>query len=209
MWSGSGFGTTLGSTIKATVKATVAAEVMNIGSGLLHGIGDSVVKSTNNTEIKKMGDRLFATPETLKEFESAILGACTEIALVVMDIIEEQCDIKLETLEGKIIWKDELLANIEDKALRTKINNNLVAGNYGYSYALLIEALRRKPTNSEIFNKIFELTLHHGGTNVHDAYKTCLHYAGDFNLKLTDLQHEWADTMLSRRINVQDREFIS
>ena len=52
-WTGVGFGTTISSTIKATVKANVAAGMMNIGSDILHGIGDSIVKSSNNAELKK------------------------------------------------------------------------------------------------------------------------------------------------------------
>lgn len=201
VWSGTGFGTTLGSTIKATVKASVAADVMNIGSGLLHGIGDRIVKSTNNAELKKMGDKLFSNPETLKEFESAVLSACTEIADVVMDIMEEHCDMKLEQLEGTIEWKNELLENIDDRSLRAKIDNNLTAGNYEYTYALLIEALRREPVNSDVFQKIFEITVRRGGANANSAYKSCLRYAGDFNLVLSDLQRSWAETMLATREN--------
>lgn len=187
-WTGVGFGTTISSTIKATVKANVAAGMMNIGSDILHGIGDSIVKSSNNAELKKMGDKLFENPETIKEFKNAVLSAYTDIASVIMHIMEEHCKMELNLLEGSIIWSNEDLSEIDNRVLHTKIDNNLAAENYEYAYALLLEALRRTPIDSEIFQKIFELTIRQDGVETNKAYESCLRYAGDFNLKVNDLQ---------------------
>ena len=162
--------------------------MMNIGSDILHGIGDSIVKSSNNAELKKMGDKLFENPETIKEFKNAVLSAYTDIASVIMHIMEEHCKMELNLLEGSIIWNNENLSEIDNRVLHTKIDNNLAAENYEYAYALLLEALRRTPIDSKIFQKIFELTIRQDGVETNKAYESCLRYAGDFNLKVNDLQ---------------------
>ena len=102
--------------------------------------------------------------------------------------MEEHCKMELNLLEGSIIWNNEDLSEIDNRVLHTKIDNNLAAENYEYAYALLLEALRRTPIDSEIFQKIFELTIRQDGVETNKAYESCLRYAGDFNLKVNDLQ---------------------
>ena len=51
-------------------------------------------------------------------------------------------------------------------------------------------------TLPNVFQQVFELTIRQGGADINAGYATCLRYAGDFNLKLSDLQRTWAEQML-------------
>ena len=188
-WSGSGFGTTIRSTISASVKASVAAGIMNAGSGILHGIGDSIVNSMNNSEIKGMGKKLFENPSTIQEFQRAMLTACLDIGRVIRRIIEEHCNIGLNELEGQIIFGNEELAKIEDKTLNAKLINNLSVKRYEYTYALLIEKLRRFPTDRETLEELFMLTIRRMSSSNADAVEidTIKQYAGDFGVDLSEI----------------------
>lgn len=73
-----------------------------------------------------MGDKLFENPETIKEFKNAVLSAYTDIASVIMHIMEEHCKMELNLLDGSIIWNNEDLSEIDNRVLHTKIDNNLV-----------------------------------------------------------------------------------
>lgn len=157
-WSGAGYGTTIGGTIKATIKANVAAEAMNIGGSVLHGIGDSIVKSMNNKELAGMSSKVFSNPKTMQEFVDAVSSACMEIGLTTLDIIEEHTDLEL-SLEGEIIYEGQNLCSIRDDALENKIVNNLSIHNYKYCYALMVESLRRSPLDYDIINQIVLLTI--------------------------------------------------
>lgn len=181
-WTGAGFGTTIKSTISASAKASVAAGVMNIGSGVLHGIGDSIVDAMNNAEIRDMGKKVFDNPNTIKEFDDAVFSACLDIGTVVRQIIEAHTNVKLEVLEGIIKFENENLADIDERALNAKINNNLSVANNEYAYALLIEKLRRHPLNRDTFDQIVDLTIqrsHYGSQEC----KVALRYACDFKLE--------------------------
>ena len=178
-WSGAAFGTTIKGTINAAVKASVAAGAMNIGSGILHGIGDSIVESMNNKEIADLENKVFNNPETMKEFNRAVFSACLGVGVVVRQIIETHCNIGLAALEGIIKFDGENLAGIDEKSLNAKINNNLSVENNEYAYALLIEKLRRHPLDGDVFDRIILLTLQRGEYGRHE-YKDILRYAGDF-----------------------------
>lgn len=186
-WSGAGFGTTIGSTINASVQATVAAGVMNVGSGILHGIGDSIVKAMDNSEIKGMGNKLFENHNTDKEFRNAVLTACFDIANVVRSMIEKHCNIKLEKLDGSIIFGSEKLSEIDDRTLGAKIENNMSAQKYEYAYALLVERLRRRPLNTDTFEQIAALTIRKNQSFTGKEYESILRYAGDFRLDTQNL----------------------
>lgn len=181
-WSGAGFGTTIKSTVSASAKASVAVGVMNIGSGVLHGIGDSIVDAMNNAEIRDMGKKVFENPDTINEFDDAVFGACLDIGTVVRRIIENHSNVKLEALEGIIKFGNENLADIDERSLNAKINNNLSVANNEYAYALLIEKLRRHPLNGDAFDQIIDLTIqrsHYGSREC----KAALRYACDFRLE--------------------------
>lgn len=198
-WTGVGFGNSIGEVINSSLQASIASGVMNIGSGVLHGIGDNLVESMNNKELKNMSEKLFNNPETIKEFVSAVNSACSEITLAVMKLFDMHCDdVKMKSeLQGKIVYENENLSKLEDKVLTAKINNNLSVNKNKYAYALLLEALRRDSLKTDIFSKIFELTVISGEENVETALNTCLRFAGDFNINLTDLQKTWAEKILS------------
>lgn len=181
-WSGAGFGTSIGSTVSATVQASVAAGVMNVGSGILHGIGDSIVKAMDNSEIKGMGKKLFENPETEKEFCNAVLSACMEVANVVLGMIEEHCNIAFEELEGEVLFEGENLAEFDDRVLDAKIDNNTIAQNWNYTYALLVEKLRRQPLDSNIFKQVFALAVRRGVSFEDKVYESAAQYARDFNM---------------------------
>ncbi len=180
-WSGAGFGTTIGGTIRASVRASVAAGAMNIGSGILHGIGDSIIDAMNNSEIEKMGERVFENPDTMTEFKNAVLDACLDIGTVLRRIIERHCKIGLKPLKGTIKFGNENLADLDERALRAKINNNLSVANTEYAYALLLENLRRHPLDEDTFNQIVVITIRRNSYG-NQGSKDILRYAGDFKL---------------------------
>lgn len=186
VWSGSGFGTTMSGAIKATVKASVAAGVMNAGSGILHGIGDSFVKSVNNAEIKKMSKALFERAEKSKEFCNAVSSACMDILEVVMDIVEMHCGISLE-IEGQVLYDNNDLSTIDDRTLENKIANNWSTEKYEYTNALLIEALRRTPLDSEVFQKVAILAVKLGEAPGGDVHTSMARYAGDLGIDVSSL----------------------
>lgn len=186
-WSGSGFGTTISSTINATVKASVAAETMNIGSGILHGIGDSIVQAMDNSEIKGMGKNLFENPDTRREFCNALITSCIDIANVVMKMIEKHSTIMLDHLEGIIIFENESLEKIDDRMLNAKIENNLSAQKWDYTYALLVEKLRRQPLDADVFEQIFALTIQRDKSFGGEKFESAIRYAGDFRLDTQNL----------------------
>jgi hypothetical protein len=182
-WIGSGYGTNIGSTISASLKASVAAGAMNIGSSILHGIGDSVIESMDNAELKSMGEAIFNDKETIKEFISALTGAFLDIAYAVMQIADQHCNVEMKyPLKGTIFFGDENLSKLSDKVLNAKISNNISIDKNDYVYALLVESLRRNPYNSEMFKLLCELTLKRKGRDFDRARKSCLRYAGDFNI---------------------------
>lgn len=181
-WCGTGFGTTIGGAINATVKASVAAEIMNIGSGILHGIGDSIVQAIDNSEIKGMGKQLFENPNTGREFCSAVITACVDIGGVVMEMIERHCNMKLEGLEGKIVFGTENLAEIDDRALNAKIINNMTVQKWDYAHALAVEKLRRNPLDADAFQQVVALTIRRDRSFAGKEYESILQYASDFGL---------------------------
>lgn len=180
-WVGSGFGTTLSGTIKAGINASIAAGVMNIGSGILHGIGDSIAESMHNAEIKKMEKALFEKKSTGEEFFNAVLNSCCSIRNVVMEILENQTNIDLPKLEGEITFAGEQLNSINDRALDAKIENNTAAGNHEYAYALLMEKLRRDPFfNQTTFQRIVTLSAINEQGSAEENINTIAQYSGDF-----------------------------
>lgn len=183
-WQGAGFGTTVSSTISSAAKASLAAGVMNIGSGILHGIGDSIVESMNNSEINGMGKALFESPGTKKEFVSAVLSACITVGGVVIAFIERDSGLRLEPTGSGISYGGENLAHIDDRTLNAKISNNLTAGNNKYAYALLVEHLSRFPFNSETLKQIMALTVHLTDSSEGEEYDSLYRYIGDFNISI-------------------------
>ncbi len=182
-WSGAGIGTTIKGTVTAAAKASVAAGIMNIGSGVLHGIGDSIISAMNNSEIKGMGKKLFEDKKTKKEFADAVFSACMEIGVVVRKNIETQCNMSMTALEGCVRYGKENLAELDDRTLRAKINNNLSTRKNEYAYALLIEALRRHPLNGDIYLKILEITGKRAKSLTdNEAYEPIERYACDFGI---------------------------
>ena len=186
-WSGVGFGNTIGSTIKASVKASVAAGVMNVGSDILHSIGDNIVAAIDNSEIKGMGKAVFENPNTLREFRTAVLKACIDVGIVIEEIIGQHCHIGLGKLKGKIRFGNEELEKIKDSALDAKILNNYSVKRYEYTYALLIEKLRRYPYNQETMEEIFMCTIMYSPETDERKLDVLKQYAGDFNLDLTEV----------------------
>ena len=196
-WSGSGFGTTIRGAISASVKASVAAGVMNIGSGILHGIGDSIVVAINNSEIKDMGKAVFENPNTIKEFNIAVFTACFDVGITVRDIIAKQHKLALRELDGKIKLGNEELNKISEEVLDAKIINNLSAKKYEYTYALMMEKLRRFPYDNETLEGLYMLTVQRirlldGDPEMEDSIKTLGQYAGDFNIDLKKIIKETA-----------------
>lgn len=192
-WTGVGFGTTIKGTIASATKASLAAGAMNIGSGILHGIGDSIVKAMNNSEIDGMGKALFEAPGTKKEFVSAVHSACYAVGDVVVKFVESKSGICPEALGRGISYEGENLANIDDRTLKAKISNNLAAGNHKYAYALLVEDLRRFPFNDETMRQIIALTIQRNGSFVGEEYDSILRYACDFQVDVKDV----ADSILA------------
>ncbi len=184
-WSGAGFGTTLSGTIGATVKASIAAEAMNIGSSVLHGVGDSIVKSMDNKELNKMKKNLFENQQTKREFRNAVFMACLDILEVVMGIIEDRCGFGLR-LEGSVMFEKENLSELTDRVLYAKITNNLSIEKYEYANALLVEALRRQPLDADLFRQIVNLMVQSGGVDNEIVCRSCIRYAGDFQLPIDE-----------------------
>lgn len=176
-WTGSGFGTTISGTIKATIKANVAAGVMNVGSGILHGIGNSIAKAIDNAEIRKMGKEVFQDPYTLAEFKAAVSSACQEIASTLLTIVEDNTDyVDMEHLQGKIVFEGEKLASIDDRTLSAKIENNIRAHNDEYTYALLLEGLRRNPHDKNYFEPLTLLSFQMGVGEGSKEYDSLIRY---------------------------------
>ncbi len=176
-----GFDTTISGTIRASIKASAAAGAMNIGSGILHGIGDSIIDAMNNAEIKKMGEKVFENVDTAVEFSNAVLTACLDIGIVLRGILEMHCKIELKPLKGIIKFGNENLADLDERTLKAKINNNLSVANTEYVYALLLENLRRHPLDGDTFNQLMGLTIRRSSYGAQEC-KEILRYAGDFKL---------------------------
>jgi hypothetical protein len=152
---------------------------MNVGSGILHGIGDGIAGSMNNSEIKGMEKKLFANPNTKAEFHRAVFSMCVDIGVAAREIIETHGDIELTELQGKVVYNGEDLAGIDDEVLGAKINNNLSVGNLEYCYAMLVEKLRRSPMDSDALMQLYKLSnLLRTSIDVLEQYK------GDFGLKV-------------------------
>lgn len=160
---------------------------MNVGSGILHGIGDSIVKAMNNSEINGMSKRLFEAPDTKKEFVHAVLSACAAVGDVVAGLIERNSNIHPEVLGHGVMYEGESLAKLDDRTLKAKINNNLTAGNYKYAYALLVEHLRRFPFSDETLKQIMAITIHHNSSFVGKEYDSIAQYVGDFQIDVQDV----------------------
>ena len=93
-WVGGGFGTTISGTIAASIKGSIAAGAMNVGSGILYGIKDSIAGAIGNAEIKGMTKKLFENPNTIVEFNNAVRSACLDVGIAVQEIIEHHTSIK-------------------------------------------------------------------------------------------------------------------
>ncbi len=157
-WTGAGYGSTIGSAVKASIKANITAGAMNFGSSILHGVGDKIVESMNNKELKEMGDKVFNNPKTVKVFTDAVFSSCLEIIFTVANIIENHSEIKLNLI-GDIVYDGKNLSDIKDETLKTKIKNNLSIGNHKYVYAMLVESLRRNPFDYEVLTQLLLLTI--------------------------------------------------
>lgn len=185
-WVGGGFGTTVGGAISGAIKGSIAAGAMNLGSGILHGIGDSIGKAINNSEIKGMENKLFSNPNTKIEFCNAVLISCSMIGDAIMEIMEENSNICLEPLGGEVIYDRENLADLEDNVLAAKINNNLSAENFEYVYILLIESLRRQPLDQDVLKMMYKITFKRVMKPPQENAKdlnVLERYRGDFGLK--------------------------
>ena len=158
-WVGVGYGTTIGGTIGAAMKASVAAGIMNIGSSVLHGIGDSIANAMNESEIRRLEKNLFESPDTKSEFRNAMKDACWDIANVFFSLFKEQRVMALLSLSGKIKYNGEDLSSLDKSTLDAKLYNNYqIASNYEYSYALALEQLRREFNNRNTIKMVARIT---------------------------------------------------
>ena len=157
---------------------------MNTGKRAVTGIKDSIVKAMNNSTIHGMCTKLFNDPATKEEFCNAVQSACSQVGDAIVNIIVSNGTMALEQLDGEIIYKDERLADIEDGALNAKIKNNKKVGNLEYAHALLIEQLRRNPTDKAVFDQICELAKSLGGGA--ESRAALERYEGDFGFNIAE-----------------------
>lgn len=101
----------------------MAAGATNIGSGILHGIGDSIVRAMNNAEIKGMEKKVFDNPAICAEFTNAVISACIDVGKVVLGKIENHCKLRLEILSNGITFDGESLEAISDAVQFMEIVN--------------------------------------------------------------------------------------
>ena len=189
-WSGAGFGSTIGETVRAGIDASIAAGIMNIGSGILHGIGDSIVSSMNNSEIKDMEKNLFKKKNTQKEFYNAMSYACSEIGSSTLRIIEKERNIKINSLNGTILFRNENLERLDKRTLDAKIANNIMAKKYDYVYVLLVEKLRRNPLDEETWKAIFKNVLLLDKMLKNEDLDMLSRYAHDFMVDLSKVEDD-------------------
>lgn len=191
-WTGTGYGTTISSAIGASVKASIAAGAMNAGSSILHGIGDSIVGAINNSEINSMENNVFKSPNTLAEFETAFKSACTDLYNVFFDILAEQNVMDFEPLTGTIVYNGENISALDNKTLKTKIQNHISVKNFDYAYPMLIESLRRNPYEVDKYKSavLLTMTLAPKGDPAKNALLPLMDFAKDFSLKLKNFDVE-------------------
>ena len=84
-------------------------------------------------------------------------------------------------MKGIIKFGNECLADLDERTLKAKINNNLSVANTEYAYALLLENLRRHPLDGDILNQIIVLTIRRSSYGEQEC-KEVLRYAFDFGL---------------------------
>lgn len=190
-WTGAGFGTTIRGTIDASIKSSIAAGVMNAGSGILHGIGDCIVESINNSEIKRMGQSALNTPEKLAEFTNAFKSACVDISQVILNILSTK-NIAFTPLVGEVIYNGENISDLSDKVLNSKLQNHTSAQNYSYLYPLMVEKLRRTPVDEGIYKSfvLLNIRLSSGDKSSQEALQNLSDYAKDFGIDTAELQQD-------------------
>ncbi len=191
-WTRTGYGTSIGSAIGASVKASIAAGAMNAGSSILHSIGDSIAGAINNSEINRMENNLFKSPQTIAEFETAFKNACTALYNVFFDILAERNVMDFEPLTGTIIYNSENISALDDKTLETKIQNHMSAKNFDYTYPMLIEILRRNSYEVDKYKSAVVLTvaLTPEDESAKNTILPLLNFAQDLSLPLKNFDAE-------------------
>lgn len=148
--------------IEAQISGSITAGVMNIGKGMIHGVGDMITKAINNSQIKGMKNQLFASEATLLEFKQAVYEICWEIGNTTFELLEQHGHINFMkqeyTLDGKIMYNGENLKEIKSEALMPKMNNNISIGNIDYAYALTLEMYRRNPGKRYLIDKVLSVS---------------------------------------------------
>lgn len=177
-WSGAGFGTTIPAAIGATIKASAAAGIMNAGSRVLHGIGDSIARSIDNAEIRGMERKILESQKIQDEFVYATYLACKDVGQIVIEMIEANSDLKLEVLEGSVWYEGENLLDLDDRTLDAKINNYSYVGD-DRAYMLLLEKLRRNPLDETVFQRLYAYTDNCADEKVYISFKR---YGHDFGI---------------------------
>jgi len=177
-WSGAGFGTTIPTAISATIKASAAAGIMNVGSRVLHSIGDSIVQSIDNAEIRGMGKKILESQKIQNEFVNVVYSACKDVGQTVIGMIEANSTLKLEVLEGSVRYEGKNLSELDDRTLDAKINNYSYIGD-NRVYTLLLEKLRRNPLDEIVFQRLYEYADKCEDKNVYISFNR---YGHDFGL---------------------------
>ena len=183
-WTGVGFGTTISGTISAAVKSSVAAGIMNVGSSMLHGVGDSILKAVNKAEINRQEREVFESANTRREFVNAVYSACNDINKFVIRTIVNQQGID-RSLSGRFVFKGEELNQLDTRTLDSKITNHLDDDDISYLYALLVEKLRRDPRNIDTFKSILKLSLDSGNASA-ESIENLVKYAQLFRFDISE-----------------------
>ncbi|MFP3153431.1 hypothetical protein LQZ18_03190 [Lachnospiraceae bacterium ZAX-1] len=152
-------------------------------AGNLHRIGDSIVGAVNNSEIRGMENKLFGNDTTKSDLETATHDACNDVGSVLIQSLKNHTELSIAPLDGEIIYKGENFADIDEKLLNAKIQNNLANENLQYRYALLLEKLRRFPMDRDTIGSLNTLTLARvitDGNSGADSLNVIDQVAGDY-----------------------------
>ena len=116
--------------------------------------------------------------------------ACSEIGSSTLRIIEKERNIKMNSLNGTILFRNENLERLDKRTLDAKIANNIMAKKYDYVYVLLVEKLRRNPLDEETWKAIFKNVLLLDKMLKNEDLDMLSRYAHDFMVDLSKVEDD-------------------
>lgn len=178
-WYGGGFG------VKGAIKGAATAGALNIGTGILRGIGDSVVDSNDRNKINKLKRQLFESREVREYLINGIITCMGGVFYALLDLLENLLNINFNVFDAdkaNAIYNNVQNYINDDEEFIDGIVQciNLYPYNSEY-YKILIDKFYDKDNEIEIVADYFGIDVRNYKSILVNSIKKSLNFSNEEN----------------------------